>query len=77
MLSSGKEQQNFTPGDWRFVVEFYDSADNLVGLSGIDYRVHTFIVLPESVIGAIALVGTSIAAMGGYMFVKSRKSLTI
>ena len=57
---------HFTPGDWRFVAEFY--TDDLVGLAGIDYRVHTFLVTPESPIGAVALVGASMAGLGGYMF---------
>jgi hypothetical protein len=62
----------FTPGDWRFVVEFYSNGQ-LVGLAGIDYRVHTFFVIPESPIGAAALVLSSLAALGGFMYLRSHK----
>ena len=59
---------------------------NVFGTDGIHKRTTTtvptlegfisFFVVPESAIGTIALVGTSLGAIGGYMFLKSRKNPT-
>jgi hypothetical protein len=62
------------PGHYRFVVEFYNAAGELINLVGIDYRVHSFLVIPESGIGAIALVASSLAAFGGYYLYRSHKN---
>jgi hypothetical protein len=63
-----------TPGHYRFVIEFYNSAGELIDIAGTDYRVHSFLVIPESGIGAIALVASSLAAIGGYYFYRSQKN---
>ena len=63
-----------TPGHYRFVVEFYNGAGRLIDLVGIDYKVHSFLVIPESGVGAIALVTSSLGAMGGYYFYRSHKN---
>ena len=34
----------------------------------------SFFVLPESPIGAIAMIGSSFGALSGYMFLRSRKN---
>jgi hypothetical protein len=62
------------PGHYRFVVEFYNAADQLINVVGIDYRVHSFLVIPESGIGAFALVASSLAAIGGYYFFRTHKN---
>lgn len=59
-------------GRYRFVAEFYD-GNTLLGIAGQDYRLHSFFILPESAVGAIAMVGTSFAALGGFLFLRSRK----
>jgi hypothetical protein len=62
------------PGHYRFVIEFYNSAGQLIDIAGTDYRVHSFLVIPESGIGAIALVASSLAAFGGYYLYRSHKN---
>ncbi|MGH9992141.1 MAG: hypothetical protein ACREBU_11580 [Nitrososphaera sp.] len=63
----------FSPiGHWRFVIEFYDEDDELIAIEGIDLRVHSFFVLPESPIGVAALVMSSLAVLGGFMFLRRR-----
>lgn len=62
-----------TQGDYRFVAQFY-SGDELVDTVAQDYRLHSFFVLPESAIGALGIVGSSLAAWGGYTFFKGRKT---
>jgi len=62
----------FTPGDWRFVIEFYNAQDQIIDIEGVDFRNHTFFVVPESPIGVLALVMSSLAVLGGFMFLRSR-----
>ena len=64
----------FTPGHWRFVIEFYDDQGEIIAIEGIDYRVHSFFVLPESPIGIVALIFSSLAVLGGFMFLKRRSN---
>jgi hypothetical protein len=72
-FSTTFDQGLFTPGHWRFVVEFF-AGPTQVDLAGIDYRVHSFFVLPESPIGVAALMGSSLAVLGTFMFFKRRNS---
>src|SRR5215510_2447397 len=58
---------DFTPGDWRFVTEFYKGGV-LVDTNGADFGVHTFFVIPESPLGIAALIGSSLAALAGYSY---------
>jgi hypothetical protein len=44
-------------GNYRYVAEFY-AGDTLLDTAKDDYRLQTFFVLPESAIGAFALVGS-------------------
>ena len=62
----------FSPDHWRFVIEFYDDQGEIVAIEGIDYRVHSFFVVPESPIGVAALIMSSLAVLGGFMFLKRR-----
>jgi len=68
-------EANFSPGHWRFVVEFY-AGTALVDLAGIDYRVHSFGVIPESPIGMIAIVGAALAGLGGFYLLRGRQSVS-
>jgi len=67
----------FVPGDWRFIVEFYDDENELIAIQGADYRVHTFFVLPESPFGVAALVMSSLAVLGGFMFLRKRSHTSL
>jgi hypothetical protein len=58
-------------GDYRFVAEFY-AGDTLLDVETHDYRLQSFFVLPESAIGAIALVGSSLAVFGAYRVLANR-----
>jgi hypothetical protein len=62
----------FSPGHWRFVAEFYKNGQ-LVDIKGSDvWTNHSFFVLPESPIGILALVGSSLAVLGGFMYLRGR-----
>ena len=50
------------PGDWHFVGEFTKDG-NIIDIAGVDYRVHSFMVLPEAALGSIAIVGSIFASM--------------
>jgi len=74
-FSATFDASNFAgQGDHRFVAEFYD-GDTLVGIARQDYRLHSFFVLPESAIGAVALVGSSLAAFAGYTILSKRNAV--
>lgn len=64
----------FNPvGHFRFLIEFYDAQGNIIDIQGSNnWRNHSFFVLPESPIGILALVGSSLAVLGGFMFLRSR-----
>ncbi len=58
---------NFTnPAHWHFIGVFTENG-NVIDIVGQDYRVHSFNVLPEAVIGAIALIG-SILGITAYRY---------
>lgn len=62
----------FENGHYRFVAEFYKDGE-LVGIKGADfYANHSFFVVPESPVGSAALVGSSLAGLGGYFFFRGR-----
>lgn len=75
-MSTTFDDSLFSPGHWRFVAEFYNEGE-LVDTAGIDYGVHSFFVIPESPLGIAALVGSSLAALAGYSFLRSRKGTQI
>jgi hypothetical protein len=58
-------------GDWRV------EADFLNGIVIVETFVVRFTVLPESPIGTIAILGSSIGALGGYMLVRHRKNASL
>ena len=59
-----------TAGHYRFVAEFTKDG-NIIDLAGTDFRNHSFMVVPELIIGSIGLVGSTLGTL--YMY-KSRKS---
>jgi hypothetical protein len=67
---------DFTPGHWRFVTEFYLNGQ-LVNTNGQDFGVHSFFVIPESPLGIAALIGSSLAALAGYSYFRSKKGTQI
>lgn len=58
-------------GNYRFVAEFY-AGDTLLDIETHDYRLQSFFALPESAVGAIALVGSSLAVFGAYRVLTNR-----
>jgi hypothetical protein len=60
-----------------FKILFKDSSGELIDVQGKDTRIHSFLVIPESPIGIAALVMSSLAALGAFMFLKGRKSNSI
>ncbi len=68
----------FTAGHWRFVVEFYDDGSTavaytnsqLIDLAGVDFRNHSFMILPEAALGAVAVLGSIFAAFIGYNYMR-------
>jgi hypothetical protein len=61
-----------SPGHWRFVAEYYNDGQ-LVDVKGSNvWTNHSFFVLPESAIGIIALVASSLAVLGGFVFLRGR-----
>jgi hypothetical protein len=65
-------------GDWHFHAEFYNSADDvltadeLIADGNQVFQNHSFFVLPESPIGVAALIISSLAVLGGFMFLRRR-----
>ena len=65
-------------GDWHFHAEFYNSADDvltegeLIADGNQTFQNHSFFVLPESPIGVAALIVSSLAVLGGFMFLRRR-----
>lgn len=64
--------------DYHFHAEFYDASDNLIADGNQTFQNHSFFVIPESPIGIIAMVGASLAALGGFYALRShQKNQTI
>ena len=59
-------------GDWHFHAEFYNAQNQLISDGRQTFANNSFFVLPESPIGVIALLGSTLAVLGGFMFLRSR-----
>jgi hypothetical protein len=59
-------------GDWHFHAEFYNAQDQLISDGEQTFANNSFFVLPESPIGVAALVVSSLAVLGGFMFLRRR-----
>jgi len=66
----------FTGGHWRFVAVYYNNGQIVDVKGSNEWTNHSFFVLPESAIGIIALVGSSLAVLGGYSFLKNTKKVS-
>jgi hypothetical protein len=60
--------------DYHFHAFFYNSQDQVVTDGKKEFQNLSFFVLPESPIGVAALVASSLAALGGFMFLRSRNT---
>jgi len=59
-------------GEYHFHAEFYDAQNNLIADGKQTFQNHSFFVIPESGLGAIALVGSSLGGLGGFYFLRGR-----
>ena len=59
-------------GDWHFIAEFYNAQDELIADGDETFTASSFFILPESSIGVAALIASSLAALGGFLFLKRR-----
>jgi hypothetical protein len=59
-------------GDWHFHAEFYNAQNQLISDGRQTFANNSFFVLPESPIGVIALLGSTLAVLGGFMFLRTR-----
>jgi hypothetical protein len=63
---------DFTPGKWHFIGVFTLNG-NIIDLAvENDYRVHSFMVVPELIIGSIGLVGSTLGTL--YIYKSKSKS---
>jgi hypothetical protein len=60
-------------GEYHLKVSFFDTNDNVVAIKGMNFRVHSFFVVPESQFGAIALIVSSLGTLVFVYFVKIRR----
>ena len=66
-----------TPGNELHIkVYFYDASGALIDDQGKDIRIHSFLVIPESPIGMLALVGAALAGLGGFYLLKGRNAVS-
>jgi hypothetical protein len=62
------------PADWHFHAEFYNAADEIIADGRQEFQNLSFLVIPESPIGIAALLLSSLAALGGFMYLRGRKN---
>ena len=65
-ISSGNFNVN-QQGVWTVEAVYFDQAKNVVAREVINIAI-SFFVIPESTLGVAALVGSSLAALGGFMY---------
>ncbi len=63
---------DFTPGHWHFIGVFTQDGE-VINIVGQDYRVNSFMVVPELIIGSIGLVGSTLGTLYIYKS-RSKKS---
>lgn len=59
-------------GDWHFHAQFYNADDQLISDGQQTFANNSFFVLPESPVGIVALIVSSLAVLGGFMFLRNR-----
>ena len=62
----------YGPGTTWEVVACYENSDSTVGGDTIHVDVDSFFVLPESPLGAVALVASSLASLGAFVVLRKR-----
>ncbi len=60
-----------TAGHYRFVAEFTNDGD-IIDIVGKDWRNHSFMVIPEFILGSIGIVGSTLATL--YIYKSKSKS---
>jgi hypothetical protein len=65
----GRDVEDFGPGEWKIEADFGNGQVVQKTLFS------NFFVLPESPIGALAMVLSSAGAVGGYFYLKSRRTV--
>ena len=55
-------------GPWAFLSDVQGSSEQIVAFFDV-----SFFVLPESPIGAVALMGTSLAVLGGFLYFRQHR----
>ena len=60
-----------TAGHYRFVAEFTKDG-NIIDIDGTDWRNHSFMVVPEFILGSIGIVGSTLATL--YIYKSKSKS---
>ncbi len=60
-----------TAGHYRFVAEFTKDG-NIIDIAGTDWRNHSFMVIPEFILGSIGIVGSTLATL--YIYKSKSKS---
>lgn len=58
------------PAHWHFIGVFTEDGD-VIDISGNkEFRVHSFFIMPEAAIGAVAVIGSIFAAFIGYNYLR-------
>jgi hypothetical protein len=57
-----------------FKIYFLNSDGNLISEQSQDIQIHSFLVIPESPIGMIAIVGAALAGLGGFYLLRGRNN---
>ncbi len=60
---------NFTEGEWHFIGVFTKNGE-VIDIDGRDWRVHSFMVVPEAIIGALAMIGAMFSIFIAYNHLK-------
>ena len=55
-----------------FKITFLNSDGQPIEVQGKDVRIHSFLVIPESPIGMVAIVGAALAGLGGFYLLRGR-----
>ncbi|MFN4336280.1 MAG: hypothetical protein ACK4FV_01685 [Candidatus Nitrosocaldus sp.] len=63
---------DFSVGKWHFIAVFTENGQ-VINLAGIDYRVNSFMVVPELLFGSIGLAGS----MLGTFYLYRRRSTKV
>ena len=71
MIFSGEHLD--AKGEYGIKAIFLDDDDNVVAIEGMNFRVQSFLVVPESQIGAIAVIISSLGTLVVVYFAKIRK----